>query len=230
MTPGRPEVQDLVLRLAGALVVSCQAPPESPLRDPGITARIAQAAVLGGAAALRINGPEDVAAVRAATTVPIVALHKVPGRRRNLITPTPALAESLLSAGADIVAVDATAEAAREATAPLSAFVAPGRLIMADVSNLDEGLRAWDTGAALVATTLSGYTPDSLMTEAPDLRLVESLAGHGVRVVAEGRYRTPEHVTAAFRAGAHAVVVGGAITDPLGTTRRFARELGRGRT
>ena len=32
----------------------------------------------------------------------------------------------------------------------------------------------------------------------------------------------PEHVAAAFEAGAHAVVVGTAITDPLALTRRFA--------
>lgn len=220
---------DPAARLAGGLIVSCQAPPESPLRDPEMTARIALAAVLGGAVGLRINGPDDVAAVRAVTTVPIIALHKVPGRRRNLITPSPALADSLVRAGADVVAVDATAEAAAEGAEPLGAFIRPDRVTMADVSTLDEGLRAWDLGVGLVATTLSGYTPDSPAMDAPDLALVASLARHGVRAVAEGRFRTPEQVIAAFDAGAHAVVVGGAITDPLSTTRRFLRALGKSR-
>lgn len=220
---------DPATRLAGGLIVSCQAPPESPLRDPEMTARIALAAVLGGAVGLRINGPDDVAAVRAVTTVPIIALHKVPGRRRNLITPSPALADSLVRAGADVVAVDATAEAAAEGAEPLGAFIRPDRVTMADVSTLDEGLRAWDLGVGLVATTLSGYTPDSPAIDAPDLALVASLARHGVRAVAEGRFRTPEQVIAAFDAGAHAVVVGGAITDPLSTTRRFLRALGKSR-
>jgi putative N-acetylmannosamine-6-phosphate epimerase len=41
-------------------------------------------------------------------------------------------------------------------------------------------------------------------------------------VLAEGRYGSPDDVRAAFDAGAHAVVVGTAITDPLALTRRFA--------
>jgi N-acylglucosamine-6-phosphate 2-epimerase len=41
-------------------------------------------------------------------------------------------------------------------------------------------------------------------------------------VIAEGRYATPADVGAAFAAGAAAVVVGTAITDPVSLTRRFA--------
>ena len=40
-------------------------------------------------------------------------------------------------------------------------------------------------------------------------------------VIAEGRFATPELFAAALAAGAHAVVVGGAITDPGQITRRF---------
>jgi N-acylglucosamine-6-phosphate 2-epimerase len=43
-----------------------------------------------------------------------------------------------------------------------------------------------------------------------------------VPVFAEGRYSTPEEVWAAYGAGAFAVVVGTAITDPEELTRRFA--------
>lgn len=217
--------RDPATRLAGGLIVSCQAPADSPMRHPEVTARVALAAVLGGAVGLRINGADDVAAVRAVTTVPIIALHKVAGRRRNLITPSAALVDSLIRAGADVIAVDATDEAAAEGAEPLAAFTRPDRVTMADVATLDEGLRAWDLGVRLVATTLSGYTPDSPAMDGPDLALVASLARHGVRTVAEGRFRTPEQVIAAFDAGAHAVVVGGAITDPLSTTRRFLRAL-----
>jgi N-acylglucosamine-6-phosphate 2-epimerase len=42
-----------------------------------------------------------------------------------------------------------------------------------------------------------------------------------VPVVAEGRYRTPAQVREALRAGAFAVVVGRAITDPLMLTKVF---------
>lgn len=82
-----------------------------------------------------------------------------------------------------------------------------------------------DAGAELVGTTLSGYTSSAGSADpedGPDLRLVERLAAAGVRVVGEGRYRTRAHVRGAFEAGAWSVVVGAAITDPVGITRRLA--------
>jgi N-acylglucosamine-6-phosphate 2-epimerase len=41
-------------------------------------------------------------------------------------------------------------------------------------------------------------------------------------VFAEGRIATPDQARAAFDAGAFAVVVGTAITDPVALTRGFA--------
>ena len=49
-------------------------------------------------------------------------------------------------------------------------------------------------------------------------------------VIAEGRYSTPDDVAAAFDAGAFAVVVGTAITDPTALTRRLAAGAGRSRS
>ena len=46
-------------------------------------------------------------------------------------------------------------------------------------------------------------------------------------VLAEGRYATPAAARAALEAGAWAVVVGTAISDPLALTRRFAAALER---
>jgi N-acylglucosamine-6-phosphate 2-epimerase len=58
---------------------------------------------------------------------------------------------------------------------------------------------------------------------APDLDLVSALVtAIRVPVIAEGRYATPGQVRAAFARGAHAVVVGTAITNPREITRRFA--------
>jgi N-acylglucosamine-6-phosphate 2-epimerase len=94
--------------------------------------------------------------------------------------------------------------------------------VMADVSTLDEGLRAAEGGATFVGTTLSGYTPyTQRLDQGPDVELVGALAASGIRVVAEGRYASPADVRRAFDAGAFAVVVGGAITDPVAITRRF---------
>ncbi|MBO9577213.1 MAG: putative N-acetylmannosamine-6-phosphate 2-epimerase [Microbacteriaceae bacterium] len=213
--------------IAGGLVVSCQAPRRSPLRNPGVIAQIAQAAELGGAVGLRVNGPDDVAAVAAATSGPIIGLHKVPGGRRDVITPDAELARALLEAGASIVAVEATREVQDDGLVLLRRIRSLGAPVMADIANLEEGLRAWDAGAELVGTTLSGYTLDTMPApDGPDIELVAALAAEGVRVVAEGRYRSPAQVRAAFDAGAYAVVVGGAITDPLSTTERFAAAAG----
>lgn len=42
-------------------------------------------------------------------------------------------------------------------------------------------------------------------------------------IVAEGRYVTPSDVSAAFEAGATAVVVGTAVTNPTEITRRLVQ-------
>ncbi|MER6002788.1 putative N-acetylmannosamine-6-phosphate 2-epimerase [Nonomuraea angiospora] len=209
--------------LRGGLVVSCQAPAGHPLRDPEVIARLAECAVLGGAAGLRVNSAEDVAAVRRRTTSPVIGLHKVRHGHRDVITPTLELATGLAEAGADMIAVDLTPETPGPGLKLIEEIHALGLPVMGDVSTLDEGLDAWAAGADVVGTTLSGYTARQLPTpHDPDLHLVGALASRGVRVIAEGRYRTEQQVRQAFAAGAWAVVVGGAIIDPISITRRLA--------
>ncbi|MFC6357074.1 N-acetylmannosamine-6-phosphate 2-epimerase [Luethyella okanaganae] len=219
--PGMTE--QMLKALAGSLIVSCQASGNHPMRNTDAIVRMASSALLGGASALRINSPPDVRAVRAITDVPIIGLDKEPGRMRNVITVRPDQAAVLAAAGANIVAVDATSEVTDDIQGHLrQAGIAAGVPIMADVSTLEEGLMAWDSGVGLVGTTLSGYTPYTLRGDLrPDIELVAALSSRGVRVIAEGRYVTPAEVRGAFDAGAFAVVVGGAITDPVAITRRF---------
>jgi N-acylglucosamine-6-phosphate 2-epimerase len=93
--------------------------------------------------------------------------------------------------------------------------------VMADADSLAAGVAAREAGADLVATTLSGYTSGAV-PPGPDLELVAQLAAAvDCPVVAEGRYWTPDDVRAGFDAGAYAIVVGTAITNPLAITRRF---------
>ncbi|MFF4650865.1 N-acetylmannosamine-6-phosphate 2-epimerase [Streptomyces sp. NPDC001380] len=223
-TPQRPLPQ----ALAGGLVVSCQALPGEPLHGPHFMAEMARAAELGGAVGLRINGPADVAAVRAASSLPVIGLWK-DGDEGVYITPTLRHALAVAEAGADIVALDATGRPRGDGldlAATAAALHARGTLVMADVSTLDEGLAAAAAGADLVATTLSGYTPASPARSGPDLELVAALAARlAVPVVAEGRIATPEQAAAALAAGAATVVVGGAITRPAALTARFAAAL-----
>ena len=93
-------------QLSGGLIVSCQANPDSPLRDPYIIGRLALAAERGGAVGLRIQGFEDVAAVRAVTDLPIIGLTKTDRDDTEVyITPTAAEGVRLVELGAQIVAL-----------------------------------------------------------------------------------------------------------------------------
>ncbi len=213
--------------LRGGLVVSVQAPPGSPLRDPAHMAAIACAAAAGGAVAIRAAGAADVSAIKAALDLPLIGLHKRHTPDGVLITPTVADARAVADAGADVVAVDATLRRRSDGRATAQFLAELGRElavpVLADVDDLESGRAAADAGADAVATTLAGYTGAAVPAE-PDLALVRALSRSvSVPVVAEGRYRDPGQVGLAFAAGAHAVVVGTAITDPTALTRRLAR-------
>jgi N-acylglucosamine-6-phosphate 2-epimerase len=214
-------------RLRAGLVVSVQAAPGSPLAVPEHLAAIARAVVAGGAVGIRTEGVATVRAIGEAVDVPVIGLVKRTDPGTDVyITPLLEDAVAVAEAGADLVAVDATARP-RADGASGAEFVAaaaaelPGRIV-ADVDSADPGRAAAAAGAAAVATTLSGYTSDS-GAQGPDVALVEELAVDvQVPVLAEGRYATAEDVRAAFGAGAFAVVVGTAITDPTELTRRLA--------
>ncbi|GAA2097007.1 N-acetylmannosamine-6-phosphate 2-epimerase [Streptomyces albiaxialis] len=225
--------KDLLETVRGGLIVSCQAPPGDPLRAPAHIAAIAASVVAGApAAGLRVQGVDDILAVREAVgdmgPPPVIGLWK-DGAEGVFITPTAAHAVAVADAGAEIVAVDATARP-RPDGRPLSETVeavhARGRLLMADVSTVEEGVAAAGLGADMVSTTLSGYTPYSRRAPGPDLELVAELAARlDVPVFAEGRFHTPEQARAALDAGAWGVVVGGAITAPAAIAARFAAAL-----
>jgi N-acylglucosamine-6-phosphate 2-epimerase len=220
----------LLESLRGRLIVSCQAVAPSPLRRSDIIAVLAESAVLGGAAGVRIDTPSDVAATRARVRVPIIGLFKQRTGSPIYITPTFEAGRAVARAGADIVAVQATRER-DEDEEPLAPLIQRlhaecGVLVMADVSTRDEGIAAEAAGADVVATTMAGYTPHSRQLTGPDLQLVAELAARlSVPVVAEGRLQTPDDAAAARRAGAWAVVVGRAITMPDAITARFARAV-----
>ena len=222
--------------MRGGLVVSVQAPPGSPLAGPEIMSAIARAAELGGAVGIRAEGTADVRAIKDAVGVPVIGLIKrdVPGSPVR-ITPSVEDALAVADAGADMVAVDATLRprpgglSARDFLAELAGALEPP--LLADVDSLEAGVAARAAGADAVATTLSGYAGDAGPPEEPDLELVGRLAAElDCPVLAEGRYSTPTQVAAALDAGAFAVVVGTAITDPAALTRRLAAAaLGRSR-
>ena len=213
--------------MRGGLVVSCQAPPGSPLAGPAHLVALARAAEAGGAAGIRAEGVDSVAAIKQAVRVPVIGLLKraVPGSD-VYITPELGDARDVAAAGADVVAVDATLRA-RPGGAGVRDFAdALDVPLLADVDSLEAGMAARAEGAAAVATTLAGYTGGGPVPDEPDVDLVRALAERlDCPVIAEGRYGTPAQVRAAVEAGAFAVVVGTAITDAVALTRRLAAAL-----
>jgi N-acylglucosamine-6-phosphate 2-epimerase len=216
-----------------SIVVSCQAREDNPLHGPVFMAALAQAAEQGGAAGIRANGTMDIAAIRKVMSLPIIGILKreTPGYP-VYITPGFADADGIARAGADIIAVDATARRRDGETLRDLIRLIHERLVkpvMADIATLAEGVTAAAAGADLVATTLAGYTAETAAgrADAPDFQLLEGLISTiDVPVVAEGRFWTPEQVREAFRLGAHAVVIGTAITNPTAITRRFVDAQG----
>ncbi len=217
----------------GAFVVSCQARADNPLHGPVFMAAMARAAAQGGAAGFRVEGAADISAVRAVSSLPVIGLVKrFSDQFPVYITPDVRDAVVAAEAGATVIAIDATRRprdgmALEHLIAAIK--VATGRHVLADVATLDDGLEAARLGADAIATTLAGHTFETAHRKAlgPDLDLVSALVAATARpVIAEGLYETPEQVAEAYRRGAHAVVVGTAITNPREITRRFVQRAG----
>ncbi|WP_289043429.1 putative N-acetylmannosamine-6-phosphate 2-epimerase [uncultured Aliiroseovarius sp.] len=201
--------------LKNGFVASCQPVTGGPMDHTDIIVAMARAAVDGGANGLRIEGADNLRAVRAAVSVPIIGIVK-----RDLtdtpvrITPSVADAVALVQAGADIVAYDGTTRPMIDPRADvLRAISKGGALAMADCSSVPDAKIAVDAGAAIIGTTLSGYT-DATKTDStdPDFALVAEFAKLAAFVMAEGRYNAPDLARRAIEAGADCVTVGSAIT------------------
>jgi len=221
---------DAIATLTGGLIVSCQAYPGEPLRHPETMAQMAQAVIAGGAVAIRAQGLADISLIKGRTTVPLIGLWK-DGHDGVFITPTLRHARAVRDSGADIVALDGTRRP-RPDGLTLAATITRLRdsgptLVTADCGSLDDALAARDAGADIIGTTLAGYTADRPRTTGPDLELLAHLVTQlpGLPIIAEGRVHTPEQARAALDTGAHAVVVGTAITHPTTITGWFRHAL-----
>jgi N-acylglucosamine-6-phosphate 2-epimerase len=217
-------------KVRGGLIVSCQAQSGEPLFGSAIMARMAVAAAQGGAVAIRAESPADIAAIRAVVDLPIIGLWKVDIPHYDVyITPRLCDAQAVADAGADIIAVDSTLRPHPDGD--LAAYlrqimIVTGKPVLADIANDADAIAAANAGVPFVSTTMSGYTPYSPASDAPDLPLVRRLVEKlGVPVIAEGRISTPQQARDALDAGALSVVVGGAITRPHQITARFVRAL-----
>lgn len=193
---------------------------------PEIVAALAMAALAGGAVGLRIEGVENLRAVRRLTAVPIIGLIKrdIPSSGIR-ITPLLEDVNALAAAGADLIAFDATDRDRPVSRAALVAAIhAAGRVAMADCAAPEDGLSAHALGVAVLGSTMSGYTGGPVPDD-PDLHLVTMLSRTGAFVVAEGRYNNPVLAARALMAGADAVVAGSAITRAEHVTGWFVEAM-----
>ena len=200
-------------RIQHGLIASCQPVDDGPMDKPEIVAAMAQASVIGGAVGIRIEGVENLKATRPTVQVPIIGIVK-----RDLpdspirITPFLHDIEALAKAGADIIAVDGTHRPRPvELESAVKKIHELGCLAMADCSNLEEGLHCQKLGFDIIGSTMSGYT-GGVVPKEPDYQLVKDLKKAGCRVMAEGRYNTPELAKTAIEIGADFVTVGSALT------------------
>ena len=203
------------------LIVSVQAPQGSPMRDPDVIAAMADAALRNGAVGVRLESPEHIGAVRRrCPEALIIGLWKCTFPDSPVyITPGWKEIQAVWSAGADVIAIDATARQ-RPAGQDLEALVHRARVelrapLMADVDSLDNGLRAADLGCEWVGTTLYGYTEATAHLRPPALDLLPQLRAElpsTARLICEGGIGSPADARSALEAGADTVVVGTAIT------------------
>ena len=207
--------------LQNGLIVSVQAPMGSPMHHPDVIAAMAEAALRNGAVGVRLESPEHIGAVRRrCPQALIVGLWKCsfPGSS-VYITPGWREIQAVWSAGADVIALDAT-ERGRPDQQDLADLIqrAQGELrapLMADIDSVANGLRAAQLGCDWVGTTLYGYTEETSAERPPGLQLLPELRSQlpaSVRLICEGGIASPEAAREALHAGADNVVVGTAIT------------------
>lgn len=217
---------NILNKINGKLVVSCQALEHEPLYSSFIMGRMAKAAADGGASGIRANTVVDIREIKKEVDLPIIGIIKKNyGECPVFITPTMAEVDELVEEGVDIIAVDAT-KRERPDGVSTEEFIKnikekyPNQLIMADISCAEEALMAQDAGVDIVGSTLVGYT-EHTKSLVPLEELERILKVIDIPVIAEGNIDTPAKVKRALDMGAYSVVVGSIITRPQLITKRF---------
>lgn len=227
-------LEELLAITKGSIIVSCQALPHEPLycEEMSLMPFMAKAAKEAGSKCIRTSSVRDVIEIKKQTGLPVIGLIKrVYEGYDSYITPTMKEIDELVAADSDIIALDCTMRTRGDGT-DINTFIQqikekyPDIALMADISTFEEGVNAWKAGVNIVGTTMSGYTPYSPKVDGPDYELVERLVKElPIPVIAEGKVHYPDQAKKMLELGAHAVVVGGAITRPLEIAQRFYKAI-----
>lgn len=220
--------KEIVDRIKGGLIVSCQALKNEPLHSSYIMSRMAYAAALGGAAGIRANSTEDIIEIKKVVDLPVIGIIKRDYEDSEIyITPTLECVDELVNSGAEIIAMDAT-NRRRPGGVDLKTFFAqvrekyPDQLFMADCSRYEDAERARQLGFDFAGTTLRGYTQETKGISIPDYNMLEEMCGKlNIPIIAEGGIWYPEQLQKVMDCGAYAAVIGTAITRPMEITKHF---------
>lgn len=223
---------EILKKIKGGLIVSCQALSSEPLCDPYIMAKMAYAAKLGGAVGIRANTVIDITAIKKTVDLPIIGIIKSVYEDSDVyITPTMKEVDELVNIGCEIIATDATKRLRPNGETIEDFFVKvrekyPNQLFMADTSCFDEGKAAAELGFDLIGTTMAGYTPYTKGRTLPDLELIKKYSSELEKpIIAEGGIWTPDDLKNVYKNGAFSAVCGTAITRPMDITKRFVKAL-----
>ncbi|WOO86526.1 N-acetylmannosamine-6-phosphate 2-epimerase [Mollicutes bacterium LVI A0039] len=217
----------------GDLIVSCQALEDEPLHSSFIMAKMALAAMQGGARGIRANSVCDIKAIKETVDLPIIGIIKKDYQDSDIyITATMKEIDELVSVGVEVIAVDAT-DRLRPGNLSLGKFFKqvkekyPKQLFMADCSTIDELIYAEQIGFDYLGTTLFGYTPYSKVPAMADngKLMREACNTLSKPIIAEGNINTPKIAKEASDMGCFAIVVGSMITRPQLITKTFSDAL-----
>jgi N-acylglucosamine-6-phosphate 2-epimerase len=228
-------MHQVLAKIKGGLIVSCQALEGEPLHSSFIMGRMAAAAKEGGAVGIRANSVVDIVEIKKQVELPVIGIIKqVYGDNPVFITPTMKEIDALAATGTDIIATDATNRIRPDGSDLVTFYNKvrskyPHLLLMADVSSVEEAVFADKLGFDIVAPTLYGYTEETsgMKIDDHEYAVIKQMVNEvkTAKVLAEGNVTTPEIARSVLDSHVHAVVVGGAITRPQIITKRFVEAL-----
>lgn len=218
----------MLSEIKNKLIVSCQALEDEPLHGSLLMAKMALAAKIGGASAIRSNSVEDIIAIKKEIDLPVIGLFKKDYIDSDVyITPTKKEVLALIKSGCDMIAIDGTnrkrpnGESIKELVELIHENLC---FAMADISNLEEAISAEKLGCDCISTALSGYTSYSLQSNEPDYQLIKSCVELlKIPVIAEGKVSENEHLKKVLECSPYAVVIGSAISRPQNITKKFLK-------